>query len=141
MIRKNVLNEAKAFLCWDRLKECSVQLIEMQETVSYFHPPGNSSTILVYYERGKDDFSIPLFHLFHEAGHCLQFQRCEKLKKTSGFWDIINQPTGPERCAFETESWQMGRELFHSFIMKSGLPSSVLEAYDDYAERAIQGYR
>jgi hypothetical protein len=140
MIRKIILNEAKAFLCWDQFPELSVQLIEMQEAVSFFYPPAQRPIILVYYERGKDDFSIPLFHLFHEAGHYLQMNHFQSAGKSSEFRDMIQKPAGQVRHQFEKEGWNLGRDLLSVFARKNKLPSSVLNEYDTYAKRAVKSY-
>lgn len=141
MVNKAVLDKAKAFLCWDTFPDISVQLIETQKAVSYFHPPAGRSTIIVYYERGNSDFSFPLFLLFHEAGHYLQYREMEMQGRESEFWRIIDTPTGPEKAAFEKQAWEKGREAFKTFVQEQGLEASLLKEYDKTARKSIRSYR
>jgi hypothetical protein len=141
MIRKETLNQAKAFLCWDTFPGLTIQLIEMQEAVSFFYPPSKKHTIIQYYERGKDDFSIPLFQLFHEAGHFLQFTKLQQEGGETDFWKAVDQPAGRERYAFEKESWILGRNLFSEFLNRVDLSASLLNEYDLYAGRSVESYR
>ena len=140
MIGKNILTEAKAFLCWDRFPELSVQLIEMQDTVSYFYPPAESPTILVYYRKGMDDYSIPLFHLFHEAGHFVQLREYTRTGRESQFRDALQQPGGDQRIGLEKEGWERGRQLLAQFMEEKDLPPSLLREYDQYGQRAAASY-
>lgn len=140
-VSKATLDRAKAFLCWDVFPNLSVQLIELQSSVAYFFPPFDRTTILVYYERGAADFSVPLFHLFHESGHCLQFEEMRKRGRESDFWKVVNTATGPSKTAFERQSWEEGKNLLEEFIHKNNLNGSLLKAYDVYAEKSIQSYR
>ena len=141
MVSKVILDKAKAFLCWDVFSDLSIQLIETQEAVSYFHPPASRSTILLYYERGNPDFSFPLFLLFHEAGHYLQYQEFQMQGRESEFWQIIDTPTGPEKAAFEKQTWDKGRELFKKFVQEHDLEASLLKEYDNKARKSIRSYR
>ena len=97
MISKSILDKAKSFLCWDVFSELSVQLIEIQETVSFFLPPSRQSTIIVYHKKGTADYTLPLFHLFHEAGHLIQFNELNSKQASKTFWDYVNNPTGKEK--------------------------------------------
>ena len=141
MVSKEILNQAKAFLCWDTFPGLTVQLIEMREAVAFFYPPSKKPTIIQYYERGTDDCSIPLFHLFHEAGHYLQFAGLQEEGGAPDFWTIIEQPTGKERYNFEKESWTLGRDLFSKFLNKCKLSPLLLNDYDQYANRSVESYR
>lgn len=140
MVNKPILDQAKAFLCWDMFPGLVIQLIEVQEAVSYFLPPSGRNTIVVYYERGNPDFSLPLFFLFHEVGHYLQFKDMEKAGKQSDFWEIINIPTGSSKITFEEESWSMGRGIFRRFIQKHGLDEQLLKYYNKVARRCVDSY-
>lgn len=141
MVPKTVLDQAKAFLCWDTFPDLTVQLIELQETAAYFYPPSNDRcTILVFYQRHGADYSRPLFLLFHEAGHLLQYEEWEKDGRTSDFWKVLNESSGSIKTAFERESWNWGRDLLEDFITKSGLEKGVLDAYDCYAGQCVQSY-
>ena len=141
MIGKAVLDQAKAFLAWDVFPELSIQLVETSQAVSYYTPPSGRSSLVVFYERGKDDFSFPLFLLFHEAGHHLQWRRAEQNRRTQQFWDAVNLTTGPEKTAFEREGWDLGRDLFHKFLQEFGLDDKLLDTYDRTADRSIDTYR
>ena len=108
-IGKSILNAAKAFLCWDMFPDLTIQLVPTQEAISYFHPPFDKSTIVLFYQKDSRDYSTPLFLLFHEIGHYIQFEKMKKSRKESLFWQNINTPTGNSRIAFEQESWQKGK--------------------------------
>ncbi|MCJ7812462.1 hypothetical protein MUP95_03975, partial [bacterium] len=110
------------------------------ETISYFHPPFNRSTIIIFYKKSPD-YSIPLFHLFHEVGHYMQYEKMQQTGRESLFWQNINTPTGSSRVAFEKESWQEGKVYLSQFIEKSGLDQSLLSKYDQYAKTSIESYQ
>ncbi len=139
-IGKSILDAAKAFLCWDMFPDLTIQLVEMQETVSYFHPPGDRSTILLFYPKEKRDYSIPLFSLFHEIGHYTQYEQMKKAGNEPLFWENINTPTGHSRVAFERESWHKGKVYFKQFIEKNSLHPSLLSAFDQYAKMSVESY-
>jgi hypothetical protein len=141
MVSKEILNQAKAFLCWDTFPGLTIQLIEMQQAVAFFYPPSKKPTIIQYYERGTDDFSIPLFQLFHEAGHFLQFIRLQQEGKEQDFWEIIEEPTGQGRIIFERESWDLGKNLLHDFIKNANLDTSLIKSYGLFAEQSLESYR
>ena len=141
MVTKDHLDQAKAYLCWDVFPNLSIQLVEMKAAVSYYYPPSDRSTIVVYYERGSDDFSLPLIFLFHEAGHHLQYLERKKTGEESTFWESNDIPTGPVKVEFEQESWNRGRMLFQTFIQTTGLEESLLKRYDSVASQSIESYR
>jgi hypothetical protein len=141
MIPKALLHQAKAFLSWDIFPGLSIQLVELSDAVSFFYPPFHRKTIIVYYARGDEDFSVPLFHLFHEAGHCLQFEEACERNSDSDFCERVNTPTGLLKTAFEEEAWIKGRTLLERFIQKDAMDASILEAYDAYSEKSVQSYR
>ena len=85
-------------------------------------------------------YAIPLFQLFHEAGHYIQYVEKKQKDKDSDFWEAINNPTGREKAAFEEESWIKGRELLLQFIHQSKLNPTLLEAYDRYAQKSTNSY-
>ena len=140
MIGKSVLDRAKAFLCWDVFSQLSVQLAEVQEAVSYFYPPSDRKSIVVFYETGNPDFSVPLFHLFHEAGHLMQWEEYRESGKTDAYWEYVDMPTGPAKVAFETESWDKGRELITRFIQSQHLDHTLLNRYNACAKESIETY-
>jgi hypothetical protein len=142
MITKDVLDQAKSFLCWDTFPDLSIQLIELEGAAAYFYSPSNGrSTILVFYRNTNPDFSHPLFLLFHEAGHCLQFDEWMNSGRESDFWKILDETGGSIKAKFERESWNWGRELLEDFIQKNNLIPSLLEEYNAFAEEKIKSYR
>ncbi len=140
-IGKSILDAAKAFLCWDRFPDLTIQLIQIQASISYFHPPNDRNTIVLFCQKENRDYSIPLFLLFHEIGHYLQYGQLKKVGNESQFWQNINTPTGHTRTAFEQESWQKGKIYFSQFIEKNSLHPSLLSAYDQYAKMSIESYQ
>jgi hypothetical protein len=145
-VDRPLLDRAKAFLCWDTFPELSIQLVEMQEAVSFYYPPGERSSIVVYTRTGASDFAEPLFQLFHEAGHHIQYTEIDREETKTAFWDLINTPTGRSKVEFESTAWDNGRILFVKFISSAGISSDLLEAdlleaYDDYAARSVHSYR
>ncbi|MBN2029701.1 hypothetical protein JW824_05595 [bacterium] len=139
-IGKSILDAAKAFLCWDMFPDLTIRLIQLQESVSYFHPPNDRSTIVLFCQKDNRDYSIPLFLLFHEIGHYIQYEQMKKAGTESLFWQHINTPTGKARSAFEQESWQKGKVYFNQFIEKNSLHPSILSAYDQYAKMSTESY-
>jgi len=140
MINKALLDEAKAFLCWDVFPNLSIQLVEFNGPVSYYYPPSERNTIILHYERGNPNFSFPLFLLFHEAGHLLQFKEMQTNGTESDFWKIINVPTGLSKTKFEKEGWSKGRVVFQQFIRKHRLEEALLKDYDRVAQNSIESY-
>ena len=141
MIAKSILEQAKAFLCWDKFPDLSIQLIRTESPVSYFIPPSERSSILIYYENENPDFSIPLFLMFHEAGHYLQYLEYKKTNKISKFWKVIHSPTGHIKVAFEEESWKKGKILLQEFIHDYKHEPIVLDWFDNYARLCVDSYR
>ena len=141
MINKATLDQAKAFLCWDRFTDLTVQLVETTDSVSYFYPPSSRSTIIVTYRKGASDFCRPLFRLFHETGHYLQFEALQKSGRETEFWEIVDTPTGPPKVGFEKNSWAIGKKVLKQFIRNHGLRDSLLREYDEYAKLCAQTYR
>lgn len=137
---KSVLDRAKAFLCWDVFPGLSVQLVEVQEAVSYYYPPGAGSAIILFYDSGLTDFSKPLFNLFHEAGHHARYLQMKDDAKEDAFMKVLDTSSGPERAAFEKQAWEEGRRFLIRFIGKEGLDPSLARAYDDHARRSIATY-
>jgi hypothetical protein len=141
MVPKSVLDHAKSFLCWDTFPDLTIQLIGLGETAAYFFPPSNDkSTVVVFYQKQAADFSRPLFLLFHEAGHLLQFQEWEKEGRAPDFQRITGESSGAIKTAFERESWNWGKDLFEDFIHAQKLDGGLIEAYETYAKTCIQSY-
>ncbi len=141
MVNKTILDQAKAFLCWDLFSDLSIQLVEIQEAISYFYPPSNRNSIILHYERGNPDFSISLFLLFHEVGHYLQFGDMRKAGEEAAFWDQTNTPTGPDKVMFEKVCWEKGRAILKQFVEKQSLDASLLREFDQFADRSTESYR
>ncbi len=141
MISKSTLNKAKSFLCWDVFSDLSIQLIETRDAVSYFLPPSNHPTIVVFYKKESEDFTLSLFHLFHEAGHLVQFNEMNCPEKPENFWDYVNTPTGIKKIQFEKQGWEKGHVLLRKFMETEKLNPDILKQYDDYAAKSITTYR
>lgn len=139
-MNKSVLEKAKAFLCFDVFPGLSIQLVAMREAVSYYYPPFERSTIIVYYGIGISDFSTPLFHLFHEAGHHANFLRKKNENDVDAFHHALDNPTGSIRIEFEKQAWEEGRRLLMQFIEKEPMESALIESYDVYARKSINTY-
>lgn len=135
MIGRTVLNDAKAFLCWDALPPLFIQLVPLQKAVAYYFPPSHDShSIVLFYDAGQCDFSESLFLLFHEVGH-VQQQRI----LGQAFHAMLSEP-GAKRQDFEREAWQCGRMALQTFIEKHALDEALLLAFDAYAERSVASY-
>ena len=141
MISKSILEKAKSFLCWEVFSRLTVQLIERQNSISYFFPPSKQSTIIVLYPKKTSDFTIPLFHLFHEAGHLIQYNEMNNTGKSDAFWKYVNNPTGRKKMEFEQKGWQKGHVLLKKFMKKENLESDILEQYDAYAVKSVETYK
>ena len=141
MVDKTILDQAKAFLCWDMFRDLSIQLVEVQEAVSYYYPPLKRSSIIVYYERGNKDFSLPLFFLFHEVGHYLRFHEMREAGREDDFQKMIDIPTGPAKITFEEESWSKGRAVFERFVRQYRLGESQKKQNDRIDRNSISSYR
>lgn len=137
---KSVLERAKAFLCWDAFPGLSIQLVAMREAVSYYYPPAERSSIVVFYDARCSDFTRPAFHLFHEAGHHADFIGARAAKREEDFREALDAPTGRERVRLEEEAWRQGRLLLKRFLRKEDLDPDLLKEYDAYASESIQTY-
>ncbi len=141
MISEPVLFAAKAFLCWDALRDLSVQLVPVREAAAYYYPPSNRRhSIIVFYTPGKRDLSEPFFLLFHEAGHACQWNAGNTAGRQQNFHELIDTPSGRDKCIFEHEAWERGRELLERFMHRHGLPGTVLDAYSRFRDRCLQSY-
>ncbi|HHS13054.1 MAG TPA: hypothetical protein ENN03_04715 [bacterium] len=140
-IGKEVLDRAKAFLCWDVFEDLTIQLIEIQESVSFYYPPFQQGTIILYYQGGIRDFRIPLFHLFHEAGHVLQFKQWEQTGKAIRFYGTMDLPKGLKRTAFEKDASEKGRDLLIRFMEKRKQPHQLIAEYDAWSRSAAATYQ
>ena len=138
--REDILHKAKAFLCWDVFHDVAVQLVRTKGPVSYFIPPSDICSIVVFTDQDETDFSKPVCHLFHEAGHRLQYEAWKKTGKRDRFMECINTPAGPARAAFEQEAWDMGRTLLRRFIRECCPDTDLDEIYCVYGGICRQTY-
>jgi hypothetical protein len=139
MINFDTLALAKSYLCWEKFTDLTIQLVPIQNAVGYFFPPfSKDKTIIIHYSANNKDVSEALFLLFHEAGHVLQFENKDKSEKH--FYQLINQPNGKERANFEREAWNIGGDLFSSFVTKQNLSTILCKKYKTYAQKAYQSY-
>ncbi len=141
MISKSVLTSAKAFLCWDSLENLSIQLVPVQNAVAYYYPRQNAfHTIVLFYDESLQDFSKPLFLLFHEVGHAIQWLELKKARQEQHFSDMMDSDKGEQKVIFEQQAWTLGRSLLYRFIDKEDLSFDVLERYDQYGTACVQSY-
>lgn len=143
MLTKAVLEQAKAFLCWDHFPNLSIKLIELKDSVGFYFPPNqDTNTILLFYHRQTSDFSKPLFLLFHEAGHHLQYLNYNVRGFTDQFIERMNQTSGREKAEFETEAWKHGELLLRQFLKLQDIetPNLILK-FNEYAYLCIQTYQ
>jgi len=143
MVGQAILFEAKAFLCWEKFPQATVQLIPIQDEVAYFFPPNNdASTIALFYDSQNKDCSGALFLLFHEAGHLMQWQQFAARNSTEQFWQLIHLDKGRMKMQFETEAWEFARTLLAEFIERIEVQShGLLDSFDRYADTCILSYR
>ena len=135
------MDDAKAFLCWDIFPNLSVQLIDVSSAIGYFLPPTNDRpTIVIFYRAGNPDFSRALYTLFHEAGHCLQYEEWERTDRVSEFQKVMDMGTGAIKTAFEREAWDWGRDMLKDFLKKKALEEDILENYDSFATKCLESY-
>ena len=138
MLTKDVLNQAKAFLCWDKYPDLSIKLIAIDEAVAFFYPPTNDlATIVVFYEKSSNDFSHAFFYLFHEVGHLIQ----NKKYRGKDFQEFINLDRGTRKIEFEKEAWALGKDVLKEFIEKYQLQKNDLVLqYDRFAHKCLMSY-
>ena len=122
MITKSVLDRAKGFLCWDMFPKLTIQLIRQRNSVAYFYPPSNMfGSIIVFYNADIKDFQEPLFLLFHEAGHYMQYLEYQKKGKLREFQALIEIFQGPSRVNFEMMAWNNSKKIFGEFVHREKL--------------------
>ena len=133
-LKKTVLDNAKAFLCWTKFPDLTIQLIEQDQAVGYFVPPSERGTIYLFYEKKLNDFSNALFLLFHEAGHYLQFLRDKEVTP-------FLAPLSEEQIRHEEEAWDFGRSLLIEFFEAQEISTDRLNQYDLFSKICIGTYR
>jgi len=142
MIAKTVLDHAKAYLCWDRFPDLSIQLVALRKSVGYFYPPTNKrSSILLFYNIECRDFKEPLFFLFHEVGHYCQYCEFRKQRKLRYYQRLIEAVEGNEKYSFETQAWKLGLGIFKDFLHRECIPKEgLLLEYSDFSEKSVRTY-
>jgi len=142
MMTQKLLHEAKAFLCWDKFHDLTIQLIPIDSAVAYFFPPdAGQKTILVFYLSDRTDYSEALFLLFHEAGHHVQYALIASKNMCESFKALMNQDKGSSKYQFEAEAWDAGRTLLVDFLSGHSMAlSEILSAYDACSQRCLSSY-
>jgi hypothetical protein len=136
VVSKTTLTDAKAFLCWENFDDLAIQLVPLQQTAAFYFPPAaDTHSIVLFYDKNLQDFSEPLFLLFHEAGHRQQHALNREL-----FDESIKIPNGPQRQDFEQQAWQVARRLFQQFVQNAQLDKSILTDFDQFAKKSINSY-
>jgi len=142
MISQHLLNQAKAFLCWDAFPDVAIQLVPIQAAVAYYYPPSSDMhAIVVFYQPEAEEFASPLFLLFHEIGHYLQFQAHQRNGTLADFQVALQADNGAEKAAFERDSWERGAVVLTAFFEKHPVEKErLLAEYASYAESCIMSY-
>lgn len=145
MATKEVLDQAKAFLCWDMFPNLTIKLIPLEQPVAFYMPPStNTHTIVLFYPVPCDDYWPVLFLLFHEIGHYRQFQAVCAQGKEARFWECVNMATGAEKIAFEAESWELGKRVLTDFLshchFSEESQQSAVTQYQSYAACCLKSY-
>lgn len=143
MISQSVLFEAKAFLCWEKFPQLSIQLIPIEKAIAFFYPPTKDmSTINLFYEKHTRDFCEAICLLFHEAGHAKQWQDFYDRNKEAEFWAGLRLDKGRKKIEFEENAWQLGQELLNEFLTKMNMNNNILiNFYQRYAEQSLRTYK
>ena len=139
MISQSMLREAKAFLCWDIFKDLSVQLMPLQKSTAFYFPPQNDlHSIVLFYLKDNEDFSEPLFLLFHEAGHVQQFRKIGDKEK---YHKNLQASNGKDRMAFEQDAWDDAFMLFEQFLKTRNIESKELtDSFRRFSQTCINSY-
>lgn len=143
MVDRVTLFDAKAFLCWDKFRQLAIKLIPIDEAVAFFYPPTRDMlTIHLFYELDTTDFSRPLFLLFHEAGHLLQWQEMAAEGREQEFMRWMELDKGEAKVHFEQDAWQRGASLLYEFVAQKQLNSYDLpEAYKEFSKICLSSYK
>lgn len=142
MVEQSILFEAKAFLCWDKFPQLAIKLIPVQDEVAFFYPPSKEiSTINLFYNPGKKDLSRPLFLLFHEAGHFVQWQKYASKNMEEKFTHHINLDSGKKKADFEREAWDIARKLMLEFFTNEKIMNDeIVRELDLFSKNCISSY-
>jgi len=142
MIDQSVLFQAKSFLCWDRFPELSIQLVPLQTAVGYFYPPRQDmASIVLFYDASKKDITEALCFLFHEVGHFLQWKSFSEKNKTEFFLRYLQLDKGKKKIEFETEAWDLGKNIFIEFINRTKiLTEKILNDFEKLKQQSLRTY-
>lgn len=142
MINKSILFQAKSFLCWDKFPELTIKLIPIQDSVGFFYPPQHKfSSIVLFYDAESEDFTESLCLLFHEVGHCLQWELYRYSESKEKFRKLIDLDKGKEKIAFELQAWTRGEELFIEFLEKEKINKDLLlDKYNELKDTSLATY-
>ena len=143
MITKDILVTAKQYLCWNLYQDLSLQLIELEEPVSYFFAPQlKQSTILLFLKSNNGDYRESLFLLFHEVGHYLQFKSWVQDGLESLYWQQVAEIGGAKKLQFEFEAWDLGKKILIDFIKSQNMHDKYLiQQYKTFSERSLNTYQ
>ena len=142
MHSKHILDQAKAFLCWDKFPDLTIKLIPLQEPVAFYYPPFSvDHTIIAFYPVPCEDYTSSLFLLFHEVGHYLQFQEYQQQGKEHEFWEYVNADTGMEKIRFEQDSWERGATILSQYLRNQHITEkNLLLKYRKFAIQCVKTY-
>jgi hypothetical protein len=146
MVIKQLLDQAKAFLCWDTFPDLTIKLIPLEHPTAFYTPPvSNRHTITLFYPVPCDNFRPLLFLLFHEIGHYRQFQALHARGADAYFWECVNMANGKEKVAFEEESWKFGKDLLAEFLLchhfSKESEQDLIKQYCRYASHCLKSYK
>ena len=142
LVSKNLLFDAKAYVCWDVFSHLSVQLIPLETAVAFYYPPKNPNhTIVVFYLQSATDFAEPLFLLFHECGHVKQWQEFQQRNNTAQFYSNLNSPNLQEKQQLEIQAWQYAETLLRDFLRQQNMErAAILQRFNSYKNRCQSSY-
>ncbi|MDZ7342052.1 MAG: hypothetical protein ONB27_11910 [candidate division KSB1 bacterium] len=130
-------------MCWDKFPQLAIQLIPVADAVAFFYPPAQTAlTIHVFYEPDLTDFSRPLFLLFHEAGHLVQWLEMAAAGRDQEFKQQMELDKGEPKVQFERDAWQNGESLLSEFVAKKHLNHYDLQqGYKEFAKICLSSYK
>jgi hypothetical protein len=142
MIDKSILFQAKAFLCWDRFPELSIQLVPLQSPVGYFYPQRlDLASIVLFYDVSKSDVTEALCFLFHEVGHFLQWRSASEKDEIKNFLKNLQLDKGKKKIEFETKAWELGKKILTEFIAHvDELTEKILTDFDKLKKQSLRTY-
>ncbi len=142
LISKQMLFDAKAYVCWDVFSHLSVQLIPLDQPVAYYYPPQNPNhNIVVFYFASASEFAEPLFLLFHECGHVKQWKALQKGRNTSQFYASLNAADYNEKQQFEIQAWQHAEQLLADFLLQQYLEQpAIMQRFKSYRDECLRSY-